>query len=216
MSSDFLIQKILKCADVVSSELGFFHSEKVYQNSFEIELQDQQIYYEKQPVVPISYKNRYVGFHIPDLVIEKSLIVELKICKHKKLLLQDWVNQISQYVNNSNNMDGLLIIFSQAHEKVFYEKIPRKNSIGLPKSEMKTETVINVFLSNTNKDKDILNPWEDDDKRLLIESREKETLQNKNLNELLHLPLSNSGDRFFIHMENPILEENDLSFENTL
>src|SRR5262249_654286 len=55
--------------------------EVVYQKAFEVELRLRRIPYEPQRVVPVFYKDHYVGEGEPDLIVDdgtEKIVIELK------------------------------------------------------------------------------------------------------------------------------------------
>jgi GxxExxY protein len=76
-----LTGKIRDCAYRVFRELGSGFLEKVYENALAVELEEQNIPFEQQKAVTVSYRGRIVGEYIADIVIDSKIIVELKAAK---------------------------------------------------------------------------------------------------------------------------------------
>ncbi len=70
--------RIIGSAQKVSSTLGCGFLEKVYENSLRIELETRRLRVDQQPQIQVFYENRIVGDYIPDLIVEDSVIVEIK------------------------------------------------------------------------------------------------------------------------------------------
>src|SRR5215510_12927668 len=70
-----------KLAQDIYNILGSGFDEVVYQKAFEVELRLRRIPYEPQRVVPVFYKDHYVGEGEPDLIVDdgaEKIVVELK------------------------------------------------------------------------------------------------------------------------------------------
>jgi GxxExxY protein len=75
---DSLSSQIIGAAHRVSSNLGYGFLEKVYENSLLIELESKGLFVEQQRPVQVFYQGRVVGDYIPDLVVEGSILIEVK------------------------------------------------------------------------------------------------------------------------------------------
>jgi GxxExxY protein len=73
-----LTEKILCCSFEVHSQLGAGFLEKVYENALVIELVKRGLSVEQQKQLCVTYKGNVVGDYIADLVVDNSVIVELK------------------------------------------------------------------------------------------------------------------------------------------
>ena len=124
-----LVACIKKYASDIIIELGSGYSESTYQSALEVELQAHQIPFERQPTIPVIYKEKNIGFHRPDLIIDGYLIVELKVISDgKKHVNQNWIHQLERYVrcltqnnqfrvlNYCKTYMGLLIAFPSQND----------------------------------------------------------------------------------------------------
>ncbi len=102
---DVVIENIAK---EVYSELGPGHRENVYHKAFEIELRNIGIPYECEVVVPLFYKNQFLSHIRLDLVVAKSVIVELKTVRSLK---EEETQQLKRYMKNTKMCIGYLINF---------------------------------------------------------------------------------------------------------
>ncbi len=75
---DPLTEKIIGCAIEVHRTLGPGLLEVTYESAMAVELRLAGLIFERQLVVPITYKGQSVGDYRLDLVVEKSVIVEIK------------------------------------------------------------------------------------------------------------------------------------------
>ena len=76
-----LTEKILGCAISVHRALGPGLLEKFYEEAICVELQHQKLHYQRQVPVALNYRNRHIGYHRLDLLVENKVIVELKAVK---------------------------------------------------------------------------------------------------------------------------------------
>jgi len=87
-----ITEKILKCAIEVHKTLGPGFIESVYENAMTYEFERADLGYERQKLIRIPYKDTFVGEHRIDLLVENTVVVELKAIKafediHKAQLL---------------------------------------------------------------------------------------------------------------------------------
>ena len=73
---DRLTEKIIGCAYRVSLGSGFL--EKVYENAMAIELNNAKLDVAQQKSINVLYDGKIVGEYIADLLVENSVLVELK------------------------------------------------------------------------------------------------------------------------------------------
>ena len=76
-----LTGEIIRCAFAVSNELGAGFLEKVYENAFAHELRKAGLAVEQQKEIQVIYDGVVVGDYFADLVVNGSVIVELKAVK---------------------------------------------------------------------------------------------------------------------------------------
>lgn len=73
-----LTGKVIAAAIAVHQELRPGLDEKLYERALCIELAERNIYFEQQPKYEARYKGHFLGHLIPDLVVEKAIIVDAK------------------------------------------------------------------------------------------------------------------------------------------
>ena len=78
---DELTKKVIGCVYAVSNTLGSGFLEKVYENALAIELRKAELNVEQQHRIQVNYEGIAVGEFLADLVVEKSVILELKVAK---------------------------------------------------------------------------------------------------------------------------------------
>ena len=79
--NDRLTEKVLGCAFKVSNTLGPGFLEKVYENAMALELDRAGISFERQKAIDVWYEGTIIGKFVADLLVEGSLLVELKAVK---------------------------------------------------------------------------------------------------------------------------------------
>ncbi len=77
-----LTEKIIGCAFEVSNTLGAGFLEKVYENSLAHELRKSGLDVRQQQPIDVAYDGVVVGEFIADLVVDDSVIIELKAVKN--------------------------------------------------------------------------------------------------------------------------------------
>ena len=78
---DPLSEAVIGRAFVVANALGPGFLEKVYENALAHELRKAGLAVEQQARMKVHYDGVEVGDYIADLVVDESLVVELKACK---------------------------------------------------------------------------------------------------------------------------------------
>jgi GxxExxY protein len=74
-------RRVIGCAFAVSNALGAGFLEKVYENALAHELRKGGMRVEQQKGIAVRYDNVVVGEYCADLLVEESIIVELKAVK---------------------------------------------------------------------------------------------------------------------------------------
>ena len=110
-----LSRAVIGSAQKVSSSLGYGFLEKVYENSLCHELRKRGVEVHQQVPLQIAYDGVIVGDYIPDLLVENSLIVEIKATASIELHHRQ---QCLNYLRASNLTLGLLLNFGRAHLEV--------------------------------------------------------------------------------------------------
>jgi GxxExxY protein len=108
-----LTEKIIAGFYEVYRELGFGFLESVYQNALYYSLKDKGLNVEAQKTIEVSFKNRTVGVFRADLVIQNSVIVEIKA---GKALNDSHYAQILNYLKATKTEVGLLVNFGSELE----------------------------------------------------------------------------------------------------
>jgi GxxExxY protein len=78
---NLLTKRVIRCAFTVSNTLGCGFLEKVYENALAHELRKAGLKVEQQHAITVYYDGQVVGEYAADLLVEGSLLVELKAVK---------------------------------------------------------------------------------------------------------------------------------------
>ncbi len=102
----------------VYNEMGHGFLEKVYQNSMIVELQSRGLKVESQKKINVYYKQVVVGEYIPDIIVNNSVIVELKCVEY---INESHQAQLLNYLKSTECEVGLLLNFG--NDPQFVRKI---------------------------------------------------------------------------------------------
>lgn len=100
---------ILKCCFEVINELGIGFLESVYKNALLVTLKEKGLFVETEKIFEVYFKRTKVGFYKADIIVENSILIELKCCKS---LLPEHQAQVINYLAASNLPIGLLVNFN--------------------------------------------------------------------------------------------------------
>src|SRR6185312_4062917 len=106
---DPLTEKIIGCAIEVHRQLGPGLLESTYENALAVEFELSGLQFQRQVPFPISYKGRIIGEHRLDLLIEKSVILEIKsVDRHDPI----FEAQVLTYLKITGLRRALLVNFN--------------------------------------------------------------------------------------------------------
>ncbi len=114
-----ITEKIIKSFFNVYNKLGYGFLEKVYENSMIIELSKLGLNAKKQFPIQVFYDDNNVGEYFADILVEDSVIVELKAAEN---LIPEHEAQLVNYLKATDIEVGLLLNFGkepQFKRKVF-------------------------------------------------------------------------------------------------
>ena len=106
---DPLTEKIIGCAIEVHRTLGPGLMESTYEAALGVELKAAGLNFEAQLIVPIIYKGQPIGDYRLDLLVEKSVIVELKSVDRFDPIFEA---QLLAYLRITGLKRGLLLNFN--------------------------------------------------------------------------------------------------------
>ena len=113
----------------VYNELGFGFLEKVYHKALLIELKNNGYKIDSEKKVNVYYKNKIVGEYIPDIIINDSVIVELKCVEY---LTDIHENQLLNYLKATDCEVGLILNFGkdpQFIRKIFTNDLKKRKQV---------------------------------------------------------------------------------------
>ena len=102
-------KNVLNAAFQVHKSLGPGFVEKIYEEALCIELAARGIRFERQKVIQIYYRERPIGVHRLDLLVEESVIVEVKSVEQ---LLPVHEAQLISYLSATGLRLGYLLNFN--------------------------------------------------------------------------------------------------------
>jgi GxxExxY protein len=106
---DPLTEKIIGCAIEVHRVLGPGLLETSYEAALAIEFESAKLRFQRQLVIPVSYKGQPIGEHRLDFLVEDAVIVELKSVERFDPIFEA---QVLTYLRLSGKRRGLLINFN--------------------------------------------------------------------------------------------------------
>jgi GxxExxY protein len=118
-----LTYKVIGAAMAVHRKLGPGHGEKIYQKNLEQEFQRLGFTFESQERIKVYDENVFVGFYIPDFLVEGKVVVEIKALSQ---LDNSHVAQVITYLTATKSPVGLLLNFGERN--LVYRRIlpPKK------------------------------------------------------------------------------------------
>ena len=108
MKHEDLTSEIIGIFYDVYTELGHGFLEKVYQNAFYYALLEAGFRVEPRKKMKVHFRNRIVGEYIADLVVNETIILELKAAE---CLTEAYENQLLHYLRCTEMEVGLLFNF---------------------------------------------------------------------------------------------------------
>lgn len=103
--------RVIGAAVAVHMALGPGFLEGIYQRALEMELAGLGLRLESQLSVPVRYRGQLVGVHRLDLVVEATVVVELKAVS---TVLDAHLAQLRSYLRATDTRIGLLLNFNAA------------------------------------------------------------------------------------------------------
>jgi len=120
-----LSEKIIGCAYRVYNKMGFGFLESVYEKCLLIEFRKAGLKAESQKPIKVFYEDEIVGDFEADIVVEDSIIVELKSVK--RIIIAHEVQLVNYLVATGKDV-GLLLNFGE--KKVEVKRKVRELSVG--------------------------------------------------------------------------------------
>jgi GxxExxY protein len=108
MKYEEITKQIIGCAMKVHSTLGNGFQEVIYQRALAIEMECQNLNFEREKEMDILYRERNIGARRVDFLVEDCIMVELKALTH----LEDvHIAQAKNYLEAYHLEIGLLLNF---------------------------------------------------------------------------------------------------------
>jgi len=125
-----ITKPILKVFYDVYNQLGYGFLEKVYQNAMYFELKSQGYKVEAQKQIKVYFKKQLVGEFYADLLVEDSIILELKACE---CVSSSHIAQLMNYLKSTQIQVGLLLNFGETPEfkRIIYTNNRKQNTNNL-------------------------------------------------------------------------------------
>ena len=115
MQYEELTEKIIGCAYRVYNKMGFGFLESVYEKCLLIELKKEELQAESQKAIIVKYENEIVGQFTADILIEDTIILELKSVKQ---IIQAHEVQMVNYLVATGKEVGLILNFGERKVEV--------------------------------------------------------------------------------------------------
>jgi GxxExxY protein len=109
MLHEEISDKIIASAIAVHRVVGPGLAEKSYQAAMAIEMNDQGLRFQSEPMLPVRFKGVLIGHHHPDFIVEDAIVVELKVVH---ALEPVHTAQVLTYLRVTRLQVGLLINFN--------------------------------------------------------------------------------------------------------
>lgn len=128
-----LTRDILGCSFAVMKELGPGFLERVYKNALFLAMTQNGLQVEVEKPFEVKFRGKVIGRYNADLIVEKTVIVELKCCEH---LLREHQAQVINYLTVAQLPIGLLINFRR--RKLEYKRLRNQEGVDF-KEELAEE-----------------------------------------------------------------------------
>ena len=110
-----ITEKIIGCVYIVYNKMGYGFLESVYEKCLLIELRKAGLKAESQQAITVYYENQIVGDFVADIVVEDSVILELKSVRR---LAKVHEAQLVNYLVATGKEVGLLLNFGEQKVEV--------------------------------------------------------------------------------------------------
>ena len=117
---DGITHTIISAAFEVCNTLGAGYLEKVYENALAYELRQRGLNAQQQQPLLIRYKNVVMGEYFADILVEGSVIIELK-CADR--IVGEHTAQCLNYLRGTNLHVGLILNFQRP--RLEYKRVVR-------------------------------------------------------------------------------------------
>lgn len=101
-----LQNRIQDIINEIHYSLGYGHDRIVYLTSLIIALQDENILFETDKVIPISFRNRFVGTMTADIIVDQRMVIMLGVNR------DELIDQCRMYRRFSQHPFGIVVVFT--------------------------------------------------------------------------------------------------------
>ena len=115
MQHEELTEKVIGCAYRVCNNMGYGFLASVYEKCLLIELEKTGLEFNSQIAISVYYSNMIVGEFVADILVENTVIVELKSVR---LIVKAHEIQLVNYLVATKKDVGLLINFGETKVQV--------------------------------------------------------------------------------------------------
>ncbi len=105
-----LTETIIGCAYRVYNRMGFGFLEGVYERCMLIELRKAGLSAESQKAITVYYENEIVGEFVPDIIVDDTIILELKSVRR---IIKAHEVQVVNYLVATGKPVGLILNFGE-------------------------------------------------------------------------------------------------------
>lgn len=105
-------------------ELGPGFLERIYKNALLIAIRQKELQVEVEQPFEVTFRNKVIGRYNADLVVENTVIVELKCCES---LVRQHQAQLFNYLKVSGLPVGLLVNFQ--HKKLEWKRLQEQDEL---------------------------------------------------------------------------------------
>ena len=121
-------ESVLKAFYKVYNFLGYGFLEKVYENAMRIELTKMGLKVLQQKKIKVYYEANLVGEYFADLLVNESVIVELKAAEN---ICEEYEAQLLNYLKATEIEVGLLLNFGKEPKfrRKFFTNDKKKKSV---------------------------------------------------------------------------------------
>jgi len=109
-----LSYKITGLLFAVHNQLGRYCNEKQYADAVEEHLKKLNFIYEREKLLPQSFRGEHPGRNKVDFLIEDKIVLEIK---SKRILLKEDYYQLKRYLVSLNKKLGILVNFRDKYLK---------------------------------------------------------------------------------------------------
>lgn len=135
MSVNDITHRIIGCAMEVHNTLGSGFQEVIYQRALAIEMQLNNLSFEREMEMDIRYKDRLIGTRRVDFLVESLVMLELKA---REKIEDVHKAQAINYLETYNVADGLLINFgsmSLEFKRLYNKRLVTPTGHPIPRTD---------------------------------------------------------------------------------